>query len=301
MSDDELRIDADVDVARRLLREQMPRWADLALERVDSAGVNNTIYRLGEHHAVRLPQTEWAAGHIRKEQRWLPEFAGRLPLEIPALAGVGVPGDDFPWHWSVYRWLEGAEAVVAPVSDEQAAALALGEFVTKLQQLPTGDGPRSGPHSALRGTPLPVRDAVVRDALRNLEGTFDTEAATAAWQAALRVPPWRRAPVWLHGDIHPGNLLVRDGAVRAVIDWEMLSVGDPALDLSAGWMVLSPAGRATFRKSVAADDDTWARARGWALCIGVLAAAYYRDSNPVLAGFSLRAAEDVVAEFVREG
>lgn len=300
MGDEELRIEADTDLVRRLLRAQAWQWADLALTRVESAGVNNTIYRLGEHHVVRMPQTEWSADHIRKEQRWLPGFAA-LSLEIPTLACVGVPSGDFPWPWSVYRWLDGVEAVRTPASDEQATALALGEFIGKLQRIPTGNGPRSGLHSGLRGTPLPVRDAVVRNALKNLQGTFDVETATAAWEAAVRVPPWRHAPVWLHGDIHPANLLVRDGALSAVIDWELLSVGDPALDLSSAWMVLSEAGRATFRKSLPTDDDTWARGRGWALCIGVIAAAYYHTSNPVLAGFSRRAAEDVIAEFVRDG
>jgi len=298
---DELRIEADIDLVRRLLRAQARQWADLPLERVVSAGVNNTTYRLGERHAVRLPQTEWSAGHIRKEQRWLPRFEEHLPLEIPTPVGVGVPSDDFPWHWSVCRWLEGDEAVQTPAADEHATALALGEFISKLQQIPTIGGPRSGLHSGLRGTPLPVRDAVVRSALQNIQGTFEVAAATAAWDAAIRVPAWRQAPVWLHGDIHPGNLLVRNGALSAVIDWELLSVGDPALDLSAAWMVLQSAGRETLRKTLPIDDDTWARARGWALCIGVIAAAYYHDSNPILAGFSRRAAEDAVADFVRDG
>jgi len=274
---------------------------DLPLERVVSAGVNNTSYRLGDDHVVRLPQTEWATAHIRKEQRWLPELAALLPLEIPTPYGFGVPSDDFPWHWSVYRWLDGDEAVRTPVSAEHAAALALAEFIGELQAIPTGRGPRSGPHSGMRGAPLPVRDAVVRSALTNIRGSFDVAAATAAWEAAIRVPAWRHAPVWVHGDIHPGNLLVHDGALSGAFDWEMLSVGDPALDLSAAWMVLSSAGRDTLRGALPMDDHTWARARGWALCIGVIAAAYYHDTNPVLAGFSRRAAEDAVADFVRGG
>ncbi|MGC4805676.1 aminoglycoside phosphotransferase family protein [Micromonospora sp. DT233] len=297
---DDLVIDANVDLVRRLLHAQLPQWAELPLTRVRSAGVNNTIYRLGEQFSVRLPQMKWSADNIRKEHRWLPEFVGHLPLRIPTLAGIGRPGDDFPWHWSVYGWLDGTEAVRNPASDEHATARGLAEFIHRLQQIPTADGPRSGSHSGERGLPLSGQDPVVRQALKKITG-FDTTAATAAWEAAIRVPAWRESPVWIHGDLNPGNLLVHDGALSAVIDWEMLSVGDPALDLSGAWMVLSSAGRETFRKSLPVDDDTWARGRGWALCIGVIGAAYYHDINPVLAGFSRRAAQDAVADFVRTG
>lgn len=294
---DELRIEADADLVRTLLRAQAPQWGELPLERVTSAGVNNTLYRLGDRLSVRLPQTEWAAGHIRKEHRWLPRHAPRLPLDIPTAVFTGAADDDFPWPWLVCRWLDGADAVESPVSDDRAAGRALAGFVGALQRIPTAGGPRAGLHSGLRGTPLPVRDGVVRRALGHLEGKFDVEAATALWESAIRVPAWRRAPVWVHSDIHPGNVLVRDGVPGAVIDWELLSVGDPALDVMAAWTFLSSAGRETFREALPVDDGTWARARGWALCVGVIAADYYEGSNPVLAGFSRRAATEAIADF----
>ncbi|MBA0051198.1 aminoglycoside phosphotransferase family protein [Streptomyces sp. AJS327] len=294
---DELRIEPGADHVRQLLAAQTPQWAGLPLERVASAGVNNTIYRLGADLAVRLPQTAWAADHIRKERRWLPRHAPRLPLEVPEPVHHGAPGEGFPWPWLVCRWLEGENAVAAPVADEPAVGRALAGFVGALRALPTAGGPRAGPHSGMRGTPLPVRDGVVREALARLDGVLDVTAATALWESALRVPPWRRAPVWVHSDIHPGNVLVRGGLPSAVIDWELLSVGDPALDVMAAWTFLSPVGRAEFRTSLPVDEHTWARARGWALCVGALATAHYRERNPVLAGFSRRAAEEAVADF----
>lgn len=298
---DERRIEADEQLVRRLLVAQTPRWASLPLERVGSAGVDNAIFRLGDDLNVRMPQSEWSAGHVRKEQRWLPGHAERLPLEIPVPVGRGVPGEGFPWPWSVYRWLDGADAVESPVADEHRAARELAGFIAALHQIPTEDGPRSGLHSGLRGTPLPVRDEPVRHSIATVGGSLDADVALALWESAIRVPAWRRAPVWVHGDLHPGNVLVRDGAIGAVIDWGLLSVGDPALDVMAAWTLLSAEARATFREALPVDDHTWARARGWALCTGVIATAYYGDTNPVLSGFSRRAAEEAMADFVRNG
>jgi aminoglycoside phosphotransferase (APT) family kinase protein len=297
---DELRIDADDELVRRLLRSQAPQIAEMPLKRLATAGVNNTIYRLGDDLTVRLPQTAWCAGHIRKEQRWLPALGEHLALSIPTVVRACQPGSDFPWHWSVYAWLDGDEAVRTPVTDEHAMARELATFIEELQQVTITDGPPSGEHSGMRGMPLAVRDSVVRQALANIT-SFDTAAATAAWEAAVRIPAWQGPPVWSHGDLHPGNVLVDNGALSGVIDWEMLSVGDPALDLSGAWMLLTEAGRETFRNFLTVDDDTWARGRGWALCIGVIAAAYYHDSNPVLAKFSRRAAQDAVDDFLRCG
>ena len=297
---DELRIDVDETMVRRLLESQVPDLAGVPLRRVVTAGVNNTIYRLGDDLTVRLPQTAWCADHIRKEQQWLPKFGSNLSLSIPTLVSAGVPGDGFPWHWSIYSWLDGDEAVRTPPTDEHATARQLATFIRELQQATIAGGPPSGEHSGMRGMPLIVRDSVVRGALDNIV-SFDVKAATAAWEAAVAVPDWQGPPVWLHGDLHPGNILVHEGALSGVIDWEMLSVGDPALDLSGAWMLLTEAGRETFRNALDMDDDTWARGRGWALCIGVIAAAYYHDTNPVLAGFSRQAAQAAVDDFLRQG
>ena len=126
-----------------------------------------------------------------------------------------------------------------------------------------------------------MRDSATRTAIEKLDGIVDTEAATAAWEAALKTAPWDRAPVWIHGDLMPGNLLIDEaGRLSAVIDFGCLGVGDPACDLMAAWTLFSGESREVFRAALSIDDATWARGRGWALSWALIYIPYYLNSNP---------------------
>ncbi|MBP1992234.1 aminoglycoside phosphotransferase (APT) family kinase protein [Paenibacillus eucommiae] len=140
-----------------------------------------------------------------------------------------------------------------------------------------------------------MRDAPVRNAIAALSSLFDTEMLTAAWEATLQAPVWQGTAVWLHGDLHPGNLLVNQGQLSAVIDFGTLGIGDPACDLMVAWTLLSAESRNLFRSALTVDDATWARGRGWALSFGLIAFAYYLDTNPILAAISRRAIDEVLA------
>jgi aminoglycoside phosphotransferase (APT) family kinase protein len=196
----------------------------------------------------------------------------------------------------VYPWLEGESATPERLGDAGRAAADLARFVAALQALDATDGPRPGAHNFHRGVPLALRDPYTREAIGKLHGVLDTGAATAAWEAALRARPWDGPPVWLHGDLQSGNLLAASGRLRAVIDFGGLGVGDPACDAMAAWTFLPRATRSVFRAALRVDDATWERARGWALSVGLVALAYYQRSNPVLAGISRRAIEEVLAD-----
>ena len=141
-----------------------------------------------------------------------------------------------------------------------------------------------------------MRDQQTRDAISALADVIDTNEVTAAWDAALGVPAWNGAPVWLHGDLHAGNLLVQHGRLSAVIDFGGLGVGDPACDVMAAWLLLSAENRAVFREMLQVDDATWARGRGWALSFGLIALPYYQTTNPVLAGIARHAINEVLAD-----
>jgi aminoglycoside phosphotransferase (APT) family kinase protein len=289
-------VNTDVSLVRRLLGAQFPEWADLAIEPVASAGTDNAIYRLGEDMAVRMPRVDWAVGQVDKEQRWLPELAAPLPLAIPVPLGKGVPAEGYPWNWSVCRWLEGENATSERLADPRQAATDLAHFVAALQRIDSAGGPPPGVHNSFRGVPLAMRDQPTRAAITALTGTLDGGAVTAAWDAALRAPTARGAPVWLHGDLHSGNLLAQRGRLSAVIDFGCLGVGDPACDTMVAWTLFSAEGRDAFRAALAVDDATWARGRGWALSVALIALPYYQNTNPDIVARAKHTIDEVLAD-----
>lgn len=289
-------VDTDAALVGRLLAAQFPQWADLPITLVDSAGTDNALYRLGEEMVVRLPRIHWAVDQVDKEYQWLPRLAPHLPLAIPVPLAKGHPGAGYPWPWSVYRWLDGEPATLERLADPHQAALDLAHFIAALRQIDTTGGPSPAPHPLARGKPLTLRDRDTRAAIASLRGTLDADAVTAVWAAALAAPAWDGPPVWLHGDLQAGNLLAVQGRLRAVIDFGCLGVGDPACDVMAAWLYLSAATRAVFRAALQVDEATWARGRGWALSVGLIALPYYHHTNPVLARVARRAIEEVLAD-----
>lgn len=289
--------EADVDVAlvRRLIAAQFPRWARLTVEPVASAGTDNALFGLGDDLVVRLPRIRGAAAQAAMELEWLPRLGPLLPLAVPVPLVVGAPADGYPWPWAVYRWLEGEVASIDRLADPCGAAASLGAFVTALQRIPADGWPSAAPRSP-RGRPLATRDADVREAIAALSATFPAAELTAAWEEALQAPAWHGAPTWLHGDLHATNLLARDGRLCAVIDFGCAGVGDPACDLMAAWTFLSGATRAAFREAAPGDDAAWARGRGWALSVGLIALPYYETTNPVFAGVARHAIAEVLAD-----
>ncbi len=294
-------VDTDASLVRRLLAAQFPRWAGLRIEAVATAGTDNALYRLGEDMVVRMPRIHWAVGQVDKEQEWLPKLAPHLPLAIPVPLAMGEPAESYPWRWSIYRWLDGEEATLEGLADPGEAARQLARFVAALRRVDASGGPAPGEHNSGRGVPLATRDERVRAALAALRGTLDTEAAARAWEAALGAPEWSGPPVWIHGDLRPGNLLEQQGRLSAVIDFGCLGVGDPACDLMVAWNLLSAETRVVFRASLAADDASWARGSGWALSTGLIALPYYKSTNPTLAGISRRTIDQVLADHRANG
>ncbi|GAA3392673.1 aminoglycoside phosphotransferase family protein [Streptomyces roseoviridis] len=285
----------DADLVRRLVASQFPHWAELPVRQLETAGTDNAMFRLGDELVVRLPKADWAQGQVEKEQRWLPLLAPALPLPVPVPVGRGVPGEGFGQAWSVFRWLDGSDAYEAPVGDLASAAVALGRFGAALRTVDA----TGGPVSFRGGHVTEWEEGGMAQAIRELgeDGTLDAAAATAAWEAVLRLPQWDRAPVWVHGDLLPGNLLTRDGRLSAVIDWGGLGTGDPACDMMAAWTLLTPETRPLFREAARVDDATWARGRGWALCWGIVTEHYYRGKNPVLAEVAHRAWTQALPEY----
>ena len=287
MHDDEVSIDAGL--VARLLAEQVPRLSDLPLTKVRSTGTVNAVYRIGDHLAARLPRVERWAPDLSRELTWLPTLAPQLALQVPHPVFTGAATDYYPLPWAVYDWIDGASYADDLVDDEVRAAGELAQFVTELRRV----DPHGAPPAGRR--PLRELDEVTRAAITASAGVIDSTAATAAWDDALGARGWRGDPVWIHADLLPPNILVDRGRLRAVIDWGGAGVGDPAADVIAAWSVFLAPGRRAFREALDVDDDTWNRARGFALHQAAIIIPYYRHSNPDFVTMAARTIREIVA------
>lgn len=265
-SESKPRIDAAL--VRALLAEQFPAWAALGVQPVTPGGWDNRCFRVGEEILVRLPSDAAYSSQPAREHLWLPRLAPHLPLAIPVPMGLGQPGCGYPWPWSIRPWIEGR------VVTSRAGTLGsdLGGFLAALHRVDATQGPVAGAHNFHRGGELRVYEPEVTRALVILEGRVDERRALHLWKTATSTR-WDRAPVWVHGDLAPGNLLERAGTLAAVIDFGNLAVGDPACDAAIAWTWLEPRAREDFRAACDLDDATWLRARAWALWKGLIVAA----------------------------
>lgn len=283
----------DSALARRLVDEQFPQWSDRPVNPVPVGGVDNRTFRLGDDLSLRLPSGESYALQVAKEQRWLPHLAPQLPLPIPVPVAQGRPGAGYPYDWSVYQWLEGEPAQLDAIGDLTAFAIDLAGFLVALKQVDPTGGPGSGRHSWFRGGPLTIYDEQTRTAVATLGADGPGDAALAVWDEALAAT-FAGPPVWFHGDVATGNLLVRGGRLAAVIDFGCAGVGDPACDVVMAWTLFTGPSRRAFRSTLGVDAGTWARGRGWALWKALITVADEPDGP--YAETSRRVIEEVVAD-----
>ena len=290
--------DIDAALVTRLVQRQFPQWADLPITAAEPNGWDNRTFRLGRELLVRLPSAERYAAQVRKEHRWLPVLAPHVPLPIPVPVAMGEPGEGYPWNWSVLRWLDGTPASAARIDDRSEFAVALAWFLVCLEKIESTEGPSPGPHNFFRGGPLETYDAQTRKAIATVQGMINPELATEVWETALAAT-WHGGPVWVHGDVAAGNLLVRDGRLAAVIiDFGCSGVGDPACDLAIAWTFLSGRSREAFRVALPLDAEAWARGRGWALWKALITFAGNLQADQAAAAQALRVIDEVLDEHV---
>jgi aminoglycoside phosphotransferase (APT) family kinase protein len=290
------RAGVDATLVRRLIAAQFPHWQRLPVRPVERDGWDNRTYRLGDELTVRLPTHASYAPAIVKEHRWLPVLAGQLPVPIPLPVAIGRPAADYPFAWSIRRWLDGEPAASAEIADLPGFAVEVAEFLRALHRIDPTGGPAAGAHSFHRGGSLRHYHEETRQALATLAGRpdaggVDIAGANAVWQAALAAPQ-PSGIRWFHGDVAAGNLLVRHGTLAAVIDFGTSGVGDPACDLVIAWTLFAGASREAFRSRVGQDAGTWARARGWVLWKALIGLAAEPETDPN----NRRIVADVIAE-----
>ena len=270
----------DASLVRRLVATQFPHWKELAIKPVALGGWDNRTFHLGEKMLVRMPSAQVYSLQVEKEQKWLPKLAPLLPLQIPIPLAIGEPADGYPWKWSIYRWLDGDTAASIPIANLSDFAASLAQFLIALQRIDTTGGPLPGLHSFYRGGSLRTYDVETRQALATLNGKIDINAATELWEDALATS-WHGFPVWVHGDLSCGNLLVQEGRLSAVIDFGQLTIGDPACDLAIAWTFFEGKSREIFRSMLPLDAGTWARGRAWTLWKALILAAGLTNTNSV--------------------
>ncbi|MFD5429837.1 aminoglycoside phosphotransferase family protein [Streptomyces sp. NPDC127084] len=279
----ENEIPVDETTVRSLLEAQCPEWAGLPLSRA-GAGTDNTMYRLGDALLVRLPRTAGNGQSIQKERDWLPRLAPHLPCSIPTPVHAGTPADAFPLPWSVYRWIDGAEPGPDTVRDWAVFGADLAVFVRELHGVDLMGAARADDLGWYRGGDLEPCDEWVGKSFDDCRATvgaeLDIDALERLWRAALALPdPAARRQVWLHGDLKPSNLLVRNGRLHAVIDFGGLSIGFPDAEHATVWDLPAQA-RQAYWDTMGLDEATWARARAWAVAVGVSGISYYWGTFP---------------------
>lgn len=280
------------ELVRRLVDEQFPEWSALALRRLPPTGTDNQLFRLGEELLVRMPRIHWAADDAVWEHTWLPRLAPHLPLTIPAPVALGEPGGDYPWRWTVVPWIEGEEPTPERLDPEEWAT-SLAGFVRACREVPGMAGPVA---TSGRGGPIAALEDSVREWTDRADEVLVSRGGVlAVLEDALSAPPHRGDPVWFHGDLHEGNLLVRGGLLAAVIDWGTAGRGDPAIELNAMWGYLPEHVSDLYRDELGLDEAAYRRGRGFALAPAISGMTYYRQTAPHLARLHARTVQRLVA------
>lgn len=286
----------DTSLVRRLIASQFPQWKELSIDPVATSGWDNRTFHLGKDKSARLPSAAEYELQVEKEHQWLPKLAPKLPLPIPTPIAMGRPEYGYPWKWSIYQWLDGETAASAGIADLTGLAIDLANFLTALHKIDATGGPPAGLHSFYRGGLLSVYDSETRRSIDSLKDRIDTTTASEVWEASL-LTSWENLPVWVHGDISAGNLLVQNGKLSAVIDFGQLAIGDPASDLAINWTLFHGKSREAFKKALLLDKGTWARARGWTLWKALLVAAGSTNPNNSESKQCWRIIDEVLSDY----
>ena len=259
MVDAEIEVTADL--VRDLLREQHPDLAELPIREV-AGGWGNQMWRLGDDLAVRMQRMDTSPDLQLKERRWLPLLASRLPLPIPTPVRSGTPSERFPKMWTVVTWVEGTPLDHGSITRGEHAADTLAAFLKALHVEAPADAPAG---SGFGAHPKQCTDGFEQFLGAVDLGGFTEDDVRAVWDGAVAASEWQGPRVWVHGDLHPANVVIADGTLAGIVDFGAVFAGDPAWDLAAAWVLLPAGGAARFFDGYAqADEATVRRARGLA-------------------------------------
>ena len=262
-----MTIEISTELVSNLIKSQFIQYRHLSIKPVQCMGHDNRTFHLGDEMLVRMPSAEAYSTRVRIEQEWLPKLAKNISLSIPKPLHMGVPSKIYPWNWSIYKWIEGKSinAIDKNILDLNVIAKQLATFVNELHKIDITNAPMAGmPDCSDRGCHVSIYNHEARVYIDKLKDVIDSKRALQVWEVASN-SKWEKAPVWIHGDLAVGNILIKDNQINAVIDFGGMSIGDPACDLVMYWNFFDSKGRDVFKSELKLDESTWNRARGWAL------------------------------------
>ena len=251
-------------LVEKLIKEQFPCYSEFKIKIVEKSGHDNRTFHLGEKMSVRLPSRKEYSGQVEKEARWLPIFKDKITINIQSPIKQGKPNKDYPFKWSINEWIEGETVNYKTVKDLNTLAIDIAKFLKELQAIDASEGPKGGLHNYYRGCSLEIYEEETLEAIEKLKNIFDKELLMKIWNKA-RESEYYENGVWIHGDMAINNLLVLNGRLKAVIDFGVLGVGDPACDYVLAWTFFKKDSRRTFLWAINSDRNTINRAKGWAL------------------------------------
>lgn len=290
-------IQITTELVQGLVAEQFPQWAQLPVQKLDDLGTDNWLFRLGETYIVRYPKNENASKQLLKEFSILKKLCPRLPIETPAPIALKEAGSQHSFPLGVYHWIEGVPYKLSALQHDFSAVETMVHFIASLQRInPEGGSPPSRSNN-FRGVPLAQREEETRQYLRQFPGHHDSHVLSKIWEFLKNAPVWDNPLVWIHGDLHWGNVLTRSNRIVGVIDFGALGLGDPATDLMSAWIFFDHDARQYFKSRIDADAATWARGAGWALSFAIIALPYYLPKKHVLADIAEHTLLQVVHDY----
>jgi aminoglycoside phosphotransferase (APT) family kinase protein len=281
--------------AAAMIARSFPQLGAPVLSRLGE-GWDNAASLVNGTHVFRFPRRAIAAELIETECRILPWIAPQLPLRISVPAFVGAATGDYPWPFAGYPLLPGTPLSERDVPEHADAALAvsLGRFLRALHEIDperlVADGLPDDKIGRLDHERMMPK---VRARLEELRaaGLLRSSETLIDYLDSVAPGPRRERLTVVHGDLYARHVLV-DDEFRAVgiIDWGDVHRGDPALDLSIGFTLISPQSRTEFFDSYGAVEPR-------TIEIARYRAIYH---SAMVAHYGLRiAADDLIAIGIR--
>lgn len=284
----------DVEIVEKLIQEQFPKWSSLFISPVKRSGHDNRTFHLADSMLIRMPSGPDYVAQIEKENKWLPILAKNISLPITKPIALGMPNRDYPYPWAINEYIPGETACNTNVRSLESFAEEIAEFLKELQTIDTTNAPTAGEHNFYRGAHPSVYQEEVNESLRDLKEILPVKDIETIWEESIN-SVWKKEPVWIHGDIAPGNLLVDDGQLSGVIDFGIMGIGDPACDYAMGWTFFDKGSRTSLFKYI--DEDTQMRARAWALWKALIT---YRSENDEVSNNARDTINEIIEEYYNE-